>query len=86
MIQSIMQSTFECLFNQIWLDIIQNEIKSELSINVPILAENSTRFSPEARIGSIIDELMLATWGENINYEKYYEKGVHQYTVLIYFN
>ncbi len=73
-IQSTLQSTLECFFNQTCLDIIQDEIRSERSINVSILETNDTRFRPETTIGAIVDELMLEHWGETIDYDKYYEQ------------
>jgi hypothetical protein len=73
-IQSTLQSTLECFFNQTCLDIIQDEIRSDRSINVSILETNNTRFRPETTIGAIVDELMLENWGETIDYDKYYEQ------------
>ena len=71
-IQSVLQSTLECFFNQTCLDAVQVEIASEKSISIPILDASSTRFSPEAFIGTILDELMIENWGRAIWYDQYY--------------
>lgn len=71
-IQAVRASTLECFFNQTCFDIVLNETASSQSINISILEENLTRFMPETPLGSVIDELMIESWGEDANYTKYY--------------
>jgi hypothetical protein len=71
---SVLQSSLGCFFNQTCLDMVQFEIESERSINICILDANSTRFSPNSSIGTILDNLMVETWNERIEYDKYYEE------------
>ncbi|CAF2169519.1 unnamed protein product [Rotaria magnacalcarata] len=71
-IQSVLQSTLECFFNETCLNAVQAEISSVQSINVSVLDANSTRFSPETLIGTLIDALMVERWGETIQYSQYY--------------
>jgi hypothetical protein len=71
---SVLQSSLGCFFNQTCLDMIQFEIKSSQSINIYILDANRTRFSPNSSIGTILDNLMVETWNERIEYDKYYEE------------
>jgi hypothetical protein len=73
-IQSLLQSSLECFFNQICLDRIQSEIQSQGSVNVTILSINSTRFSPQTLISALIDALMVQRWNELINYTQYYDQ------------
>ena len=58
-IQSVLQSTLECFFNQTCLDAVQAEIISPGSINIPILDANQTRFLPQTHIETIVDALMI---------------------------
>jgi hypothetical protein len=73
-IQSVLQSSLECFFNQTCLDAVQTEIVSQLSINISILQANATRFSPKTLIGKLINSLMIEDWGRNIQYDQYYEQ------------
>ena len=73
-IQSVLQSTLECFFNQTCLDAVQLEISSPDSVNMSILEENNTRFSPETPIGIMMDALMIEEWGQTIRYEQYYHQ------------
>lgn len=73
-IQSVLQSSLECFFNQSCLDAVQTEILSEISINSSILLANATRFSPNTPIGKLINSLMIEDWGRNIQYDQYYEQ------------
>jgi hypothetical protein len=49
-IQSVLQSSLECFFNQTCLDAVQTEIISNRLINVSILHANTTRFSPKTHL------------------------------------
>jgi hypothetical protein len=73
-VPSVLQSSLGCFFNQTCLDMVQSEIESERSINISILDANSTRFSPNSSIGTILDNLMVETWNERIEYFEYYEQ------------
>ena len=71
-IQSVLQSSLECFFNQTCLDAVQTEILSVRSINISILHANATRFLPETLIGTLADTLMVEQWGRTIQYDQYY--------------
>jgi hypothetical protein len=73
-VSSVLRSSLACFFNQTCLDIVQHEIKSERSINISILDINSTRFSPQSLIRTVLDNLMIETWNEKIEYDEYYEQ------------
>jgi hypothetical protein len=73
-VPSVLQSSLGCFFNQTCLDMVQSEIDSDPAINISILDANSTRFSPNSSIGTILDNLMVETWNERIEYDKYYEE------------
>ncbi|CAF1192521.1 unnamed protein product [Adineta ricciae] len=75
-IQSLLQSSLECMFDQTCLDPLVNQMKNIIAVarklNISILQWNSTRFFPKTLIQEIINEMRIETWNENINYSKYY--------------
>lgn len=75
-ILSVLQSSLECMFDQICFDLLLTQMKKLLTsarqLNISILQSNSTRFSPKTLIGDMVNEMMIETWNENINYSKYY--------------
>lgn len=73
-LQSVLQSSLECYFNETCLDAVQTEIYSNASINISILDENRTRFAPETLLTTLMDSLMIDDWGRIIQYEKYYNQ------------
>jgi hypothetical protein len=78
-IQSLLQSSLECLFSQTCLDLVQDKMNKLLHpqfprVNKSILQKNSTRFSPNKSIEEIVNEMMIEKWGDKIEYKQYYEK------------
>ena len=73
-VSSVYKSSLGCFFNQTCLDRVQCAIKSKNSISISILDANSTRFSPNSLIGTILDNLMIESWNEKIEYDEYYEQ------------
>jgi hypothetical protein len=78
--QSLLQSSLECFFDHTCVDpVVQklnhfSQVNNMPSINLSILQRNSTRFSPNMVVEEIVNEMMIETWGENINYSQYYEQ------------
>ncbi|UJR19439.1 hypothetical protein I4U23_022569 [Adineta vaga] len=72
--QAVFQSTLECFYNQTCLDTIQKMIHSNKSIDMNILDQSQTRFSPNSTLGTILNEMMLETWGDEIKYDQYYQQ------------
>ena len=76
--QSLLQSSLECLFDQICVDFVVERINiilpSWLWINASILQTNSTQFSSNMLVQDMINEMMIETWNENIDYSQYYEQ------------
>ena len=73
-VSSVFESSLGCFFNQTCLDRVQGAISSKRRIDISILDANSTRFSPDSLIGTIVDDLMVESWNENIEYDEYYEQ------------
>lgn len=73
-ISSTLRSSLECFFNQTCLNAIQAQIQYQRSLNITVLNKNSTRFAPEGLIGTILDSLMIETWNEQVDYDKYFDQ------------
>jgi hypothetical protein len=75
-IESLLQSSLECFLNQTCVDPVLKIIYrfGNKPINLSILEINSTRFSPNMLVKEIINEMMIDTWGDNIDYNRYYEQ------------
>ncbi|CAF1538112.1 unnamed protein product [Adineta ricciae] len=73
-IRSVLQSSLECFYNEICLNTIQTTIRSNRSIVIVNLNQSQTRYLPNSSIELIFNELMLEKWGEEINYDGYYDQ------------
>ncbi|CAF1013034.1 unnamed protein product [Adineta ricciae] len=75
-IKAVFQSSLDCIFDQTCLNPLVNQMKniSEVArkLNISTLERNSTRFPPKTLIQEIINEIMIETWNEKIDYSKYY--------------
>lgn len=83
-ISSVQQSSLECFFNQTCLDAVQREIKSNRSINISILDTHSTHFKSVSLIGTILENVMIETWNEEMNYDEYFQKCAPEKCVYTY--
>ncbi|UJR38740.1 hypothetical protein I4U23_031405 [Adineta vaga] len=73
-VQSVLQSSFECFYNETCLDMIQTMIHSNRSIHTIPLNQSQTRHALNSSIELIFNDLMLEKWGEKIEFDRYYEK------------
>ncbi|UJR11653.1 hypothetical protein I4U23_015834 [Adineta vaga] len=73
-IRSVLQSSLECFYNETCLDLIQTMIRSNQSIDIVSLNQSQTRYLPNSSIEIIFNELMLEKWGDEIQYDRYYEQ------------
>jgi hypothetical protein len=87
-IQSLLQSSLECLFNQTWVSTVEerlNNITIDVPvfeslnlppINVSILQTTSTQFSPKTPVQELVNVMMIEIdkWGEKIDYKQYYKQ------------
>ncbi|CAF4164670.1 unnamed protein product, partial [Adineta steineri] len=83
-VSSVLQSSLSCFFNQTCFDRIHNSIQTTQSINISILDLNNTRFSPHDHIETIMNSLMIETWNEKIDYDKYYEQCAPEQCTYVY--
>lgn len=73
-IQSVLQSSFQCFFNQTCLDAVQTEILSNYSIDMSILQRNATRFPPKTPFSTLMNSFMVEDWGRKIEYSEYFKR------------
>ena len=69
-LDSLLQSTLECLYDRNCLTMIQS---LNSSMNFTMTPLNSNRSSPNATVQSLVDELFIDDWKTNVSYENYYE-------------
>ncbi|CAF2710434.1 unnamed protein product [Rotaria sp. Silwood2] len=68
-IESLLQSTMECLYNITCIDKIKpNDYISDMIFR----ALDSTRSSSDALVQSLVDVIMVDQWDINVTYESYY--------------
>ncbi|UJR06721.1 hypothetical protein I4U23_011010 [Adineta vaga] len=68
-IESLLESTLECLYNVTCINQIQSEDFTSDSI---FRSLNSTLSSPTVTVQSLVDALMVDQWETNFTYENYY--------------
>ncbi|CAF2973125.1 unnamed protein product [Rotaria sp. Silwood2] len=70
-IESLLQSTLECLYNVTCIDKIKpNDSTSDMIFR----ALDSTRSSPNMSVQSLVDALLVDRWETNVVYEYYYRQ------------
>jgi hypothetical protein len=78
MLQSILQSSLECFFNQTYVNAVLVEVGLYGLMDINSLQPNTTRFPPETPIQISVNQLMIEQWGDQITYQQYYEQCAPQ--------
>ncbi len=74
-IESLLQSTLECFFNQQCIDQLQGYISPSSSMMVTALDLSlPSLYSTNSTIQELVDSLMIEQWNVSVNYEKYYNE------------
>lgn len=71
-IESLLRSTFECLYNQTCVDIISSYVNA--SIIPTALNEGQSGFSPYISTNDIVQKMFIESWFINISYENFYQQ------------
>jgi hypothetical protein len=69
-LESLLKSTLECLYNVSCFSLLQYVSQSFAPLN----DSHPSRFQKNSTVKSILDQLMIEQWNNNINYEKYYNE------------
>ena len=73
-LESVLQSRLECLFDLSCLQELDLHWQSSKSINmIPLNLSVASRFTPGSRIETIVNSFMVDEWKWNVRYEKYFE-------------
>ena len=73
-LQSLLQSTLECFYDQICFDHLRTALSQNISSNATIFnASVSSVYSENTTMGEILNELMIEVWNWTVLYDKYYE-------------
>ncbi|CAF1141419.1 unnamed protein product [Adineta ricciae] len=73
-LESLLQSTFECFYNQSCVDLLVTYLNISLPSSIVTLNKNETRFSMNDTIESIVEEIFIERWLSNISYAKFFEQ------------
>lgn len=72
--ESLLQSTLECFFNQTCLNIIISYLNRSTRSSIAFSALNRSRFSPETTIETLMDESFTEEWVINTSYAQYFHQ------------
>ncbi|CAF1391503.1 unnamed protein product [Rotaria sordida] len=71
--ESLLQSTLECFYNQTCIDELRSYLVSNTSLTVNALDSSlPSRFFENSTIQKLVDELMVEQWNLSIMFESYY--------------
>jgi hypothetical protein len=71
-VESLLQSTMECLYDSACLDNITLFISNSTSIFDPLDLSISTRFARNATVNEIVESLFIESWITNISFDDYF--------------
>ena len=72
-LESVLASTIECLYEQTCVELLTTHLN--LSIPIPtLLKNNETRFSPNATVASIVQQMFIETCSSNVSYNQFFEQ------------
>ena len=74
-IESLLQSTLECFYDQICIDTLRYYLSSSVSLN-PIALDSlmSSNYSVNSTINDLLQQLMIERWSSSSMYENYYNQ------------
>ncbi|CAF4415992.1 unnamed protein product, partial [Adineta steineri] len=71
-LNSFLQSTFECLYNQSCINIISSYVNA--SIIPRILNNTNSRFNSNLLTSDIVEEMFIESWSINISYKAFFQQ------------
>ena len=73
-VESLLYSTFECLFDQICVNNLLKFFPSTNISDTDILSVNQTKFSPKTLIETLVNELFIEQWLTTSSFSAYYNQ------------
>ncbi|CAF0984316.1 unnamed protein product [Adineta steineri] len=73
-LESLLQSTIECLYEQSCVDLLGTYLNMSLSNSSISLNKNETRFSSTNTTDSIVQQMFVETCSSNVSYNQYFEQ------------
>ena len=73
-IESLLKSTLQCLFDTSCLSKILDYVSHDHSIDFTPLNSSQTKFSPQSTVDSLLGNLLVENWSDDVSFEKYYEQ------------
>lgn len=70
----LLQSTFECFYNQTCLDRFHQALFTNMNIStLPMSINRSSRFPPNTSVGTLFEELFIEQWLHQYDYETFFQ-------------
>jgi hypothetical protein len=73
-VESLLQSTLECLFDQVCVDNLLQFFAKTNTSDIDILLINQTRFHPKTLIETLVNELFIEQWLTTSSFSAYYNQ------------
>ncbi|CAF0872610.1 unnamed protein product [Adineta steineri] len=73
-LESLLQSTLECLYEQSCIDLLTTYLNMSLSNHLVPLNKSETRFSSNGTVNSIVQEMFVETCSSNVSYNQFFEE------------
>jgi hypothetical protein len=74
-LESLLQSTLECFYNQTCINILQSYCASPVRIIVTALDPSlSSRYFENSTIQELVNSLMVEEWNSSVTYDSYYDE------------
>jgi hypothetical protein len=71
-LESLLQSTFECLYNQSCIDTISSYVNTS---NIPrALNKTNSRFASYLVANEIVQEMFIESWSFNVSYDNFFQQ------------
>jgi hypothetical protein len=75
-VESLLQSTLECLFDQVCVNNLLKFFPKTNTSDINILFVNQTRFSPKTLIETLVNELFIEQWLTTSSFSAYYNQCI----------
>ncbi|CAF0764694.1 unnamed protein product [Adineta steineri] len=73
-LESLLQSTLECLYEQSCIDLLTTYLNMSLSNHLVPLNKSETRFSSNGTVNSIVQEMFVEMCSSNVSYNQFFEE------------
>ncbi|CAF1008864.1 unnamed protein product [Adineta steineri] len=84
-LESLLQSTLECLYEQPCIDLLTTYLNMSLSSHLVPLNKSETRFSTDDTVNSIVEQMFVETCSSSVSYNQFFEQCKPDYCSVTIF-